>query len=217
MGKREEASEFLFEGEYSSEKIMEDFKRVEQLEGEQTENIERRIASKALQVLRYILRKHGSIDEKTLGTRFSIEERKAAEQLIDLGWLEEEEGVWRSPSFQGLFLFSTIFLITLIFSISSTAISSTIFITLRSVSLLLLPINLLAIFLLLFMGGFYSHWFKIIKIPEKTVTFLLKWSKTTGDSLKYYGAMEGEETDKIRTKVFERLHSKLPPEGTKTE
>lgn len=217
MGKIEDNSEVLSEGDYFSEKVMEEFKRADELKRVQTENLERKIASKALQVLRYILRKHGSIDEKTLGTRFSTEERKATEQLIDLGWLEEEEGVWRSPSFQGFFLFSTILLITLVFSITSTAINSPIFITLRSASLLLLPMNLLALVLLLFMGGFYSHRFKVIKMPEKTLKLLLKWSKTTGNSLKYYGAMEGEETEKIRSKIFERLHNKLPPEDTKTE
>lgn len=191
-------------GDSFSKKSMEDFKKTVGVPQEEQTPDERRITERALQVIRYVLRKGGSVNTNTIKTRFSSVERKATEQLIDAGWLEKEEGVWRSPSFQVLSFLLSILSVLSILSLASEIFPVLIF--LKILSTFLIFVVIVPILLLIFLfGTFYSHWFEYVTVPKHTSDLLVRWARTTGHSIQYYGSMEGEEEEQIRSRVFSRL------------
>lgn len=202
-------------GDSFSKKSMEDFKKTVKVDQEEQALDERRISGRALQVLRYILRKGGGIDTNTIKARFSPIERKATQQLIDAGWLEKEEGIWRSPSFQVLSFLLGIFSVLIFFSLASEVLVFPVLIALKTLStFLLFTVILPALFLIFMFGTFYSHWFEKVTMPKRSSDLLVRWARAMGRSIQYYGPMEGEEEERIRSRVLSRL---LPGETEKEQ
>lgn len=190
-------------------KSKEDFERIVEGKKEQKTFYERRIAKKALQVLRYILRKGGAIDENTVETRFSPLEKKATHQLIASGWLKAEEGIWRSPSFHAMSFLLGIIGVFSILNLLSNVFHFQLLQFFKWIGNVMILLLLTPTLVLLAFGTFYSHWFKKIKLPEKTIKMLTSWSRLTGNHAKYYGAMEGENIEEIREGIYTRLHRKI--------
>lgn len=201
-----EEIEEILEESLLSKRSVEDVKRALQVPEQEHESDEREVAEKALQVMRYILRKGGSIEANTVKARFNEVEQKTTEELVKAGWLEEKEGIWRSPSFQVFFFLSSIVGIVLFLSFIARIFPT---VALQFLSSMLTTIfvfsALIMIPILLTFGTFYSHWFKKIKLPKKTLILLLKWSKVTGGTARFYGRMDGEEMEQIRARVLSRI------------
>lgn len=174
--------------------------------------MERKIASAGLRILRFIARKGGAIEEKTFQTELTQVEREATKQLREFGWLKEEEGIWRSGSYSAAFLFlGTIIGIVGVFFLSNIFSIAILKVLSGGFAIFVVLFAIIALVILGCAGTFYSHRFKKIKLPKKTINLLVKWSKATGTPAKYYGAMEGEEEERIRGKVLERLQKRKKP------
>lgn len=203
----EDGIEKELEDFHLSTKRRADLKKSARKEKEKVNVHERKIATDALKVLRYIFRRGGKIDENTKKTRFSPTEREATNQLLKSGWLREEEIEWKSPYHRfrnfiigfsslavGLFLTSYYLVpVELLIGISSTLIVIAIFIFSFGISTLYLT------------KTFYSIPSTLIKLSKESVELLMDWREETRNTTPYYGAMEGETEDKIKEKVFSRL------------
>lgn len=191
---------------YLSKKSMQDFKNVAPLQKREDVK-ERKIATAAFRILRFIGRKGGVIAKKTRDIEFNKWERKATEALIDLGWLEEKEGVWRSPSHRASFLILGLFVGSLSVYIFSRYLPFWLIGVISSAALIGVMGAFAAILTLVAAGSFYTHPSEKLILSNKTEKLLKRWHHITRDPAKYFEPLVERDEERIREKVFRRLHS----------
>lgn len=191
---------------YLSEKSMEDFKNV--LPQQKQEDIEeRKITTAAFRILRFIDRKDGVIAKKTKDIEFNMWERTATEELIELGWLEKKEGIWRSPSYRASYLILSLFVGGFMVHILSTQVPLWFLGVIGSTVLIGVMGAFAALLLLVSSGSFYTHPFENIRLSKKTKKLLKRWHHILGGPAKNFGSLVERDEERIREKVFRRLHS----------